>query len=54
MKKREAGSMERSIKEIWQDIHKKDVKDEERVKKWLEKKGFRIDYVINKNAQINP
>ena len=34
--------MGKSKRDIWKDIHKKDMKDEERVKIWLEKKGFEV------------
>jgi Holliday junction resolvase len=36
--------MGESKKQIWDEIHEKDVKDEKRVKEWLKRKGFEIKY----------
>ena len=46
--------MGNSKEDVWREIHKKDMKDEERVKKWLEKEGYKVTYWAERKRSNKP
>lgn len=46
--------MKRSIRKTWEEIHRNDMKDEERVVKYLQKKGFKVPDWHHKKPSNKP